>query len=76
MEFSKVTYTNADVVKFLGFVLVISSMWYDLKTDFEIHKEEHKLLEYRITNLETKKIACLTPRVAIMPRETKLEDDK
>lgn len=76
MEFSKVTYTNADVVKFLGFVLVISSMWYDLKTDIEIHKEEHKLLEYRINNLEGKKIACLTPRVAIMPKETKLEDDK
>lgn len=76
MEFSKVTYTNADVVKFLGFVLVISSMWYDLKTDFELHKEEHKLLEFRINNLENPKIACVTPRVAIMPKETKLEDDK
>ena len=76
MEFSKVTYTNTDVIKFLGFVLIISSMWYDLKTDFEIHKEEHKLLEYRISELENKKIACITPRVAVLPRETKLEDDK
>jgi len=73
MEFSKVKYTNTDVIKFLGFVLFISSMWYDLKTDFEIHKEEHKLLEYRINELE---IACITPRVAVLPRETKLEDDK
>lgn len=43
-------------------------MWYDLKTDFAVHREEHKLLEYRISNLE----AMNTYR-AITPKETRIE---
>jgi len=69
MNLSKLTYTNTELVKFVGFALLISGMWYDLKTDFSVHKAEHKLIEYRIANLE---IANGTK--VITPKETKIED--
>lgn len=57
--------------KTIGALLVIASMWYDLKTDFAVHKEEHKLLEYRIASLE----AMNTYR-AVIPKETKIEKEE
>lgn len=74
MKFDSITYTLTDVIKFLGFVTIMSSMWYDLKTDFAVHKAEHLLIEHRIGNLE-KQLAVNTYE-AIMPKELQLKDDK
>ena len=77
MKLDDVKFTGSDVIKLIGFIGVIGTMWYDLKTDFEVHKAEHKLLEYRIDNLEKKMLACVQYKYnAILPKETKLEDDK
>lgn len=74
MDFNKLKYNATDVVKFLGFVLIISSMWYDLKTDFTVHKEEHKLLEYRLATLESKMIAQVSFRpLTVKPEDVKLK---
>lgn len=77
MKLDDVKFTGSDVVKLIGFIGVIGTMWYDLKTDFEVHKAEHKLLEYRIDNLEKKMLACIQYKYnAILPKETTIEDDK
>lgn len=52
MDLSKVRYNTTELIKFVGFALLISGMWYDLKTDFAVHKEEHKLVEYRLAKAE------------------------
>ncbi len=54
--------------KALAGLVMLVSMWYDLKTDFAVHKEEHKLVDYRIASLER----C-TGCEAIMPKEIKIE---
>lgn len=77
MKLDDVKFSGSDIIKLLGFIGVIGTMWYDLKTDFEVHKAEHKLLEYRIESLEKKALACVAYNYnAILPKETKLEDDK
>jgi hypothetical protein len=53
--------------KALAATALIVSMWYDLKTDFSVHKEEHKLIEYRIVELER------LNHQAILPKGTKIE---
>lgn len=78
MKFNTLQFDTKDVVKLVGFVGVILSMWYDLKTDFAVHKEEHKFLEYRVEQLEKQnQVTAMTYQsVAIVPNQTKIEDDK
>ncbi len=77
MKLDDVKFTGSDVIKLIGFLGVIGTMWYDLKTNFEVHKAEHKLLEYRIASLEKSVLASVAYNYnAILPKETKLEDDK
>lgn len=52
-EFSKIKFTSADVVKLIGFVAMVGSMWYDLKTDQIKSQEQGKFLQYQIDELKT-----------------------
>lgn len=61
-----------DWIKLCGFLIVTTSMWYDLKTDYAVHKATTEL---RLKNLEEKITACLNYS-AILPKETKIENDK
>ena len=73
MALDGIKFDTKDVVKLIGFVSISLSMWYDLKTDFAIHKEQVKLLEYRIGKLEEK--IDLSSKVAILPRTITIEDE-
>jgi len=74
MKFNALTYTTTDVIKFIGFVFISSSMWYDLKTNFAVHRAEHQLMEHRITSLE--KLLATNTYEAVLPKEVKLKRDK
>lgn len=79
MNLENLKFTSADVAKLIGFLSVIGGMWYDLKTDFEVHKAEHALLEYRISELEkhNRMTSVLTyENCAVMPSKIELNDDK
>ena len=65
-----------DVFKVTGFIVVTLGMWYDLKTDFAVHREEHRLIEYRIIKLEASLMATFSYRpMAILPKEIKFESE-
>lgn len=51
-DFKDIKFTGADIIKLAGLVLMLGSMWADLKSDLIKHKEQQKLIEYRIAQLE------------------------
>lgn len=65
---------NDPIIKLIGFVLVISSMWYDLRTKFEVHVATTEL---RLRSLEDRMPVAKyeSPKYALLPSETKLEDE-
>lgn len=77
MKLESIQLNLTDVIKLIGFVLVISSMWYDLKTDFDVHKSEHKIIEYRLARIEALNNLAINTyeHAAVVPRETKLENE-
>ena len=75
MNFNKLTFESKDVVKLLGFVLVVSGMWYDLKSDLRVFKAT---IELRVSQLEKEKernYKEVPPRYALVPEETKINDE-
>lgn len=54
-DFGNVKFTGADLIKLVGFVLMLGSMWADLKTDQIKYQEQQKLIEYRLAQLEKHK---------------------
>jgi len=58
-----------DWIKLCGFLLITASMWYDLKTDYSVHKATTEL---RLKSLEEKITSCLNYS-AVLPKETKIE---
>lgn len=68
------TFEAKDVIKLVGFVLTISAMWYDLKTDFKVFKATTELRLEALEN-RSKLTSCLSYE-SVMPRETKLEDER
>lgn len=71
---NKLTFDTKDVIKLVGFAFTITAMWYDLKTDLKVFKATTEL---RLEALESrsKLTSCLSYE-AVMPRETKLEDER
>ena len=67
-------FDTKDVIKLVGFAVTITAMWYDLKTDLQVFKAT---TEIRLSSLEANKnlTSCLSYE-AVMPRETKLEDER
>ena len=61
-------------IKTVAGILFIAGMWYDLKTDFAVHKESHKLLEYRLSSLENSIATKNT--YAISPKSPELETER
>ena len=67
-----------DVIKLIGFVGTVLCMWYDLKTDLEIVKVKISYIESRVDKLENsneKRYAVKFPNLAVLPAETKIEDE-
>lgn len=67
-----------DVIKLIGFVGTVLCMWYDLKTDFEIVKVKIGYIEQRVEKLENrneKRMAVKYPNLALLPSETRIEDE-
>lgn len=66
-----------DIIKGAVLILTLAGMWYDLKTDFAVHIESHKLIEYRISDLEkaNRMVSAVTYN-AITPTEIRLRNDK
>lgn len=79
MNLESLKFSSNDMAKLIGFLGVIGGMWYDLKTDFEVHKAEHALLEYRISELEkhNRMVSALTfESCAIVPGKIELKDEQ
>ena len=75
MTLSNLKLEIKEVVKLTGFVGLVGSMWYDLKTDFAVHEESHKLIEYRLNQLEkVKEIAQYKPKFAILAEKPERKD--
>lgn len=52
-------------------------MWYDLKTDFAVHQESHKLVEFRISALENKlALNASSKPYALLPKSTEIETEE
>lgn len=65
-----------DLIKLIGFISVIVSMWYDLKTDFKVHVA---VTEIRLNALEKQKepkTIATYQRLALVPNQIEIEDDK
>lgn len=63
-------------IKTLTVALIGAGMWYDLKTDFAVHKESHNLIEYRISALENKMAMRAEKPYALMPKGTEIESER
>lgn len=57
-NFSNIKFETKDVVKLVGFVAFMGSMWYDLRTEQIVAAEERKFLQYQVNQLQ----AVLTHR--------------
>ena len=66
---------NKDIIKLIGFVAVTVSMWYDLKTDLQVHIAVTELRLNALENPKQPKSVASYQHMAIMPEETKLEND-
>lgn len=72
----EIQFSLNDVIKLCGFIIVVGGMWYDLKTSFAVHLKSHELLEYRMASMEKKLLATTSYKpFAIVPKETKIEDE-
>lgn len=65
VDFKNVVFTGADLVKFGGFLLVVCSMWIDLKTDQINNSADKRIIQYQIAELQR--------LVGVLPKEIKIE---
>ncbi len=69
---------HKDVIKLIGFLGVCLSTWYDLKTDLAVIKAKVGFIEERVDRLENqsdKRFVAHFPKLALVPAETKIEDE-
>ena len=77
MQASNINLEAKDVVKLLGFVFVIASMWYDLKSDLRVFKATTELRLERLENDANKpKPKYKREYSAIIPSQTEVKDDE
>lgn len=67
-KFSDITFTMTDVIKGLGFIALVGSMWLDLKADKIKVNNKIDFLQYQVNEL---KQVC-----GILPKQLKLEDEQ
>ena len=66
-------FDTKDVIKLIGFAVTITAMWYDLKTDLQVFKAT---TEIRLNSLEGgKQLASVITYEAVMPKETRIENE-
>lgn len=53
MNFNEMKFDGKDIVKLLGFVLFMGTMWSDLKTEQANAKKEREFLQYQIAELKS-----------------------
>lgn len=70
-QFQSIKFTAADFIKLIGFVGMVGSMWYDLKSQQIETKKDMAFLQYQINEVKSK-----IGLAAIMPKETKIESEK
>lgn len=75
MQGSKITFEAKDVVKLIGFVLLVSGMWYDLKTDLAVTKATVEIRLNALENNKEPKSIASYQHMAIVPAETKIEGE-
>jgi hypothetical protein len=68
----KIKLNIPEVYKVVIGALVLASMWYDLKTSFEVHIKSHELIEYRLKEIEYK---TGLKSLAIIPEKPELKDE-
>lgn len=66
---------SKDLIKLFGFVVVILSMWYDLKTDLAVTKATVELRLNALENPRPPKSIASYQHMAIVPSETKIEGE-
>lgn len=77
MQASNIKFESKDLVKILGFVFVIASMWYDLKSDLRVFKATTELrLERLERDSNTPKPKYKREYSAIIPTQTEVKDDE
>lgn len=63
-------------IKTLTVVLFVAGMWYDLKTDFAVHQESHKMIEFRISSIENKLALTADKPYALTPKSPEVETER
>lgn len=67
-KFSDITFTTTDIIKGVGFFLIVGTMWADLKADKVKTKADISFLQYQVNEL---KQIC-----GILPKPINLEDEQ
>lgn len=85
VEFSKISFTGSDVIKFVGAGVMLSTMYVNLATKLEEHKATHTIIEYRLAALEggiasnkeanNKLLVNLMNSYPIRPKDIKIEQE-
>mgnify|MGYP000869411000 FL=1 len=69
--FSKINFSGADVVKLVGFVIVMLSHYYAIKMEIANMKSDREIIEFRLKRLEQ-----INNIAAIMPKEITVPNGK
>jgi chaperonin cofactor prefoldin len=75
MKATNLTFETKDVVKLVGFILVVSSMWYDLKSDLRVFKATIELRVGQLEKQQDRRYKDIPETYALVPNETKLTDE-
>jgi len=65
-----------DLIKLVGFVAVTVSMWYDLKTDLAVQIATTEIRLNALENKKEPKTVATYQRLALVPNQIEIEDDK
>lgn len=72
MNATKLTFETKDVIKLLGFVAIVSSMWYDLKSDLRVFQATIELRVGQLERQRDKSYKEVPATYAVIPSETKI----
>lgn len=75
-NFNSIKFDGKDVIKLVGFCIIVLGMWYDLKTDLSVFKATTSLrLEALERQLPYPPKIVYKQREAVLPHEIKIEDE-
>lgn len=76
MNATKLTFETKDVIKLIGFVAVVSGMWYDLKSDLRVFQATIELRVGQLEKQRERNYKEVPASYAVIPNETKITDEQ